>query len=588
MENPIFDVDPKWAELVKERGNLPHDLQKRVPGLERSNNKGKSPGRPPMLPSPTSQASSNPSNLTSTSIASQLNFPGLSNSLLSTLSMSNFDPKNNPLLMPFGSLPNLGALGSLGNISNMNLTNSFFANLAGLGLPSLSGMESVLSASTASSSAETSTVTTTAKNIGSIMSSNSSSGNSSKSRSKIDLATSKVSTSSTASSSSLPTTTPFPFFFPNPSLLYTPLGLGSLNPFSIQPSGVSSAYESLALLNSSASNVSSSRKSATSISNPRQKDFSIDSAKKKESEKKVGSSSNLPFRYPIDSTLMLQQYADLTSHNDDKKSSESEKKDNSDSIDISDLPVRLDKKSKELEIKGPLDLLNKSNVELSTKSQHVDDLHKSHKRIRTYDHPMNEQPIPSSLEVTLEPVQKKFRSSELEVSNITPVNEYSLELETVTKPLSVTTKSQSLNLPLQVTPTSMESLTSTPHSTLTSSSGVSHLLQEEPSSKSFNASNDDNKGPISSLQSPDPDPTDKLKSDLSRSNSFVESEEDFKSLKMVHKKSKNGKKVVAEQPVERKNLRSSAGRQARAAAERQAKMEGEQLTSDQESQLSGN
>ncbi|CAG5096911.1 Similar to CHD7: Chromodomain-helicase-DNA-binding protein 7 (Homo sapiens) [Cotesia congregata] len=384
MENPIFDVDPKWAELVKERGNLPHDLQKRVPGLERSNNKGKSPGRPPMLPSPTSQASSNPSNLTSTSIASQLNFPGLSNSLLSTLSMSNFDPKNNPLLMPFGSLPNLGALGSLGNISNMNLTNSFFANLAGLGLPSLSGMESVLSGSTASSSAETSTVTTTAKNIGSIMSSNSSSGNSSKSRSKIDLATSKVSTSSTASSSSLPTTTPFPFFFPNPSLLYTPLGLGSLNPFSIQPSGVSSAYESLALLNSSASNASSSRKSTTSISNSRQKDFSIDSAKKKELEKKVGSSSNLSFRYPIDSTLMLQQYADFTSHNDDKKSSESEKKDNSDSIDIPDLPVRLDKKAKELEIKGPLDLLNKTSVEVSTKSQHVDDLHKSHKRIRTY------------------------------------------------------------------------------------------------------------------------------------------------------------------------------------------------------------
>lgn len=32
VENPMYDIDPKWADLVKERGNLSHDLQKRLPG----------------------------------------------------------------------------------------------------------------------------------------------------------------------------------------------------------------------------------------------------------------------------------------------------------------------------------------------------------------------------------------------------------------------------------------------------------------------------------------------------------------------------------------------------------------------------
>lgn len=36
----------------------------------------------------------------------------------------------------------------------------------------------------------------------------------------------------------------FPFFFPNPSLLYTPLGLGGLNPYSL-PGGMA-AYDQLA------------------------------------------------------------------------------------------------------------------------------------------------------------------------------------------------------------------------------------------------------------------------------------------------------------------------------------------------------
>merc|ERR1740128_1119507 len=32
LDNPMFDVDPKWSDLVKEKGNLPGDLHRRVAG----------------------------------------------------------------------------------------------------------------------------------------------------------------------------------------------------------------------------------------------------------------------------------------------------------------------------------------------------------------------------------------------------------------------------------------------------------------------------------------------------------------------------------------------------------------------------
>lgn len=48
------------------------------------------------------------------------------------------------------------------------------------------------------------------------------------------------------------------------------------------------------------------------------------------------------------------------------------------------------------------------------------------------------------------------------------------------------------------------------------------------------------------------------------------------------KKARSGKRLSVEPPPERKNLRSSAGRQARAAAERQARMEGELQSEQQE------
>lgn len=258
LENPAYDVDPKWADLVKERGNLTHDLQKRLPQTERK----KGPGRPPMQTGESGGSSSQPlsGNQPSTSMAPNLSFPSLASAglgglnpstLLSSLSMGNFDPKNNPLLMPFSGLPNIGALGSMGGLSNMNLTNSLFANLAGLGLPGLAGMDpsSINDNSHATQSTQSNT-------------------KSSKSR-KSESNTKNTPSSSANVPSSLPGS--LPFFFPNPSLLYTPLGLGGLNPFSLQPGAMSSAYDSLSLLNGSL-NVSSPNTSQNSL--PRHKSSS--------------------------------------------------------------------------------------------------------------------------------------------------------------------------------------------------------------------------------------------------------------------------------------------------------------------------
>jgi len=252
LENPAYDVDPKWADLVKERGNLTHDLQKRLPQTERK----KGPGRPPMQSGENAGSSgqSLSANQPSTSMAPNLSFPSLASAglgginpstLLSSLSMGNFDPKNNPLLMPFSGMPNIGSLGSMGGLSNMNLTNSLFANLAGLGLPGLAGMDP------SSMNDNSHTIQNQQGNT-----------KSSKSR-KSESNTKNTQSSSANVPSSLPGS--LPFFFPNPSLLYTPLGLGGLNPFSLQPGAISSAYDSLSLLNGSL-NVSSPNPSQNSLS----------------------------------------------------------------------------------------------------------------------------------------------------------------------------------------------------------------------------------------------------------------------------------------------------------------------------------
>lgn len=324
MENPMYDVDPKWAELIKERGNLPHEIQKRLTNTDRKN---KSSGRPQVLGSPPESAASSSSAAISqanlvTSMASTLSFPslasaglgnlpapGLAPGLLSGLSLGNFDPKNplfdvknnplfdpknnpfldpknhplidpkssalfdpkgnpffdpknsplldpknnslfdaknnplfdpkNPLLLPFGGLPNMGALSGMGPLStSMN----FFANLASMGLPTLSGLDpSSSGASTALPSDQASP--------------GSSSGKGKSRKATVDSerhSSTKTPPVSSSSSSSSTTSIPnsvaggLPFYFPNPSLLYSPLGLGGLNPFSLPPAALSSAYDNLA------------------------------------------------------------------------------------------------------------------------------------------------------------------------------------------------------------------------------------------------------------------------------------------------------------------------------------------------------
>lgn len=284
QENPQFDVDPKWAELVKERGNLPHDLQKRLPSLDRK----KGPGRPPILASPpTSQAaaaaaaaaaaslSSTASSLP-TSLASNLPFSSLASinptTLLSGLSMSNFDPKTNPLLLPFAAgMPNMNALSGMSGLSNMN----FFANLASLGMTgALAGMDgnslsggdhtigSNVASSTGSGTASGSTSNPNVKSSKNRKTDNASGsgggsgigGGGSSNNSK----TPSVSTASSLSSS-------LPFFFQHP-MLYTPLGLTGLNPFSLQSGSLPPTYDSLALLNGGLGITSSSSVNTTTAS----------------------------------------------------------------------------------------------------------------------------------------------------------------------------------------------------------------------------------------------------------------------------------------------------------------------------------
>lgn len=269
-ENPQYDVDPKWAELVKERGNLSHDLQKRLPSLDRK----KGPGRPPILASPPSSqamsinsaASSLPtslaSNLQFSSLASAAGLGAISPSLLSSLSMSNFDPKTNPLLLPFASVPNMNAFGGMGQLSSMN----FFANLASLGMSGLTGIDSSsLSGDHSSTAGSNSNNTNTSSTLKSSKSrkpesSNVNSGSGSGNNSN------NVSSKSPAVSASSSLSTSLPFFFSNPNLLYTPLALSGLNPFSLQAGSLPPTYDSLSLLNGSLSNITSSGSNTTTTS----------------------------------------------------------------------------------------------------------------------------------------------------------------------------------------------------------------------------------------------------------------------------------------------------------------------------------
>ncbi|KAJ8729483.1 hypothetical protein PYW08_001064 [Mythimna loreyi] len=235
-ENPMYDIDSKWTEGIKEHIKLPQDVrsQRHSPMQSSSGMSERKKGRPPTLDSPSANVMSsnshlnqslaglNPAILASLSSLSAFdpktlaatlsNLTGFDPKLLNTFdpkllsSLGSFDPKNNPLLNSFNSMPNL-----LGNIAGGNI----FANLAGLGLPGFSSLD-----------------------LNNLAGSSVSSENKSKSRKTTD---------SGNPSSSKSTNSQFPFVFPNPNMLYPQLGLSGLNPFGMH-SGMSSAYDALGLL----------------------------------------------------------------------------------------------------------------------------------------------------------------------------------------------------------------------------------------------------------------------------------------------------------------------------------------------------
>lgn len=243
-ENPMYDIDSKWTEGIKEHVKLPQDVRsQRHSPMQSANSIGeRKKGRPPTLDTPSSNVLSanshlnqnmgslNPALLASLSslsafdpktLASTLSsLTGFDPKLLNTFdpkllsSLGSFDTKNNSLLNSFGGMPNL-----LGNLAGGNL----FANLAGLGLPGFSSldMNSLSAAST--------------------------SGEKTKQR--------KPETASSSGAKS--TNSQFPFVFPNPNMLYPQLGLSGLNPFGMH-SGMSSAYDALGLLSNSLAASSSS------------------------------------------------------------------------------------------------------------------------------------------------------------------------------------------------------------------------------------------------------------------------------------------------------------------------------------------
>ncbi|CAB3373521.1 Hypothetical predicted protein [Cloeon dipterum] len=337
LENPMFEIDPKWNEMLKEMGNFPTSASSKRGGgsgqqSSASAAAGSSSGQGSSKKSSSSrsvqQASASDANsLAAAAMGLPFNpslaaLSGLNPSLLSSLGLGGFDPKNplagfdpkslgfdpkslgfdpkslgfdpkslgfdpkslgfdpkslgfdpkslgfdpkslgfdpknplgpfdpkNPLLLPAfaaaaGSMPSMSSLAGLSGFGG--LSSNLFANLASLGF-GLDGSEGQAASTSAGSS-------------------KSKSRSSAPKESKSSLSVSQAAAVSSASAS-IPTSS-LNLFFPNPSLLYTPLGLGGLNPFGSSPSSLGSAYDNLVqqsqLLNgmgtSSATTITSSSK----------------------------------------------------------------------------------------------------------------------------------------------------------------------------------------------------------------------------------------------------------------------------------------------------------------------------------------
>uniref|UniRef100_A0A1A9WW02 BRK domain-containing protein n=1 Tax=Glossina brevipalpis TaxID=37001 RepID=A0A1A9WW02_9MUSC len=322
-ENPNYEVDPKWLEQMQNPMSAPSPkpLDSNFSGA----NKLQHSGRPSSTSSNASSSSHSQSQQQSSQSASsstsgttkkssrqtaldQANaamqfgsLAGLNPNLLASLPslsafdpknpLSAFDPKSSLLSMPFAAMPGMNNIAGLGSLNNMNL----FASLAGMGsLGNLAGMDTQSLAALMAAAGPTLT------GLGAAVPSANSSGGGGKNtqqsassckKSKNDVAqqsaaaaaaavaalsgstststggqnnsnnvnAKNVSAAAAASASQL--AAGFPFLFANPSLLYPPMGMSSLNPYSLGSTGLGSAYDQLAqqyLMNGAGSSTSTS------------------------------------------------------------------------------------------------------------------------------------------------------------------------------------------------------------------------------------------------------------------------------------------------------------------------------------------
>ncbi|XP_018796836.1 PREDICTED: uncharacterized protein LOC108973800 isoform X9 [Bactrocera latifrons] len=332
-ENPAYEVDPKWLEQIQNPMSIPSPKLSSVDNSNyASTSKSSHGGRPSSTssssssgahtqqqqsssaqsspaPSPTvsSKKSSRQSAIDQANAAMQFgSLAGLNPNLLASLpGLGAFDPKNplgafdpkNPLLsMPFAGMPGMGNIPGLNNLNNMNL----FASLASMGgLGNLATMDpQTLAALMAAGSTLAGLGGPTAGTGNTGTGKNSQSGGSSSKKNKNDAqqnamslgaltgnsgnnsntggnsgnSSNKNANAAAAAASQL--TGCFPYLFPNPSLLYPPMGLGGLNPYSLGSSGLGSAYDQLAqqynLLNGGAGVTSSAGNSSTTQSKSHQ------------------------------------------------------------------------------------------------------------------------------------------------------------------------------------------------------------------------------------------------------------------------------------------------------------------------------
>lgn len=509
-------------------------MQKRLPQTERK----KGPGRPPMQTG--ENASSSGQSLSasqpSTSMAPNLSFPSLASAglgginpstLLSSLSMGNFDPKNNPLLMPFSGMPFTGNMGAL---SNMNLTNSLFANLAGLGLPGLTGMDS-------SSMNDNSHMTQNPQ-------ANTKSSKSRKSES--------IPKNTPSSSANVPSSLPgsLPFFFPNPSLLYTPLGLGGLNPFSLQPGAMSSAYDSLSLLNGSL-NVSSPNTSQNSLSrhktsSSRSQNSNVSTVTSSSQRQPRTSTHHLPSPSQS-STDLLENLTragrnlpppDLSKRNLRDMDHLRTLMSNMPSFMLGSMGSSDSKKTKEQEMREALENLSKASPELFARSMPDD---------KKFNFP------------TMEMIEKTLKR---------PTTEHNTSSERPSK--RVKDMISPITIPVPPTITKLPSTNREIPSD--SSIDLSSLIKaKSPEKQRDKIKKMDISQPLANVDmdcdSPLLDKSDVESIDMTKPKSNIVDENDDKNGSKNRKRCRS-KKTSVDENIERKNLRSNAGRAAAAAAAR--------------------